>query len=273
MLLSSLLHRLGQTGGTHQEHLLGVEVALQGEKVHQAQGRAAHRAAQLLGGHELAVHDLDDRLDAQQGGSQEGRVGKAAARAQVAQIAGDKTAAYARGKVGRKVAQLLDGNIGVGGQVLSRAHHDEALPNRYLLGVEGNHVVAALRRRARRLKRAGSHGRVRQVQDLGLGVLLVDAVEGGFEIARGAAAGLRQNAQLTALLKHLGGRNLAVIDGLGANAHVHGNDIDAKLGRHARRNVASRLCHDDDLLGHRFFRLPRPHTCRTTCVLNTVQNS
>ena len=124
--------------------------------------------------------------------------------------------------------------------------NDKALADGHVTGVEHVHVVAALGGGAGGLVGARGHGRVGDVEDLGVRVLGVDAVEDHGEIARGAAARAREHAELAALLEHLGGRELAVIDSLLADGDVHGHDLDAELGRLGGRDVGAGLGNDDD---------------------------
>ena len=86
---------------------------------------------------------------------------------------------------------------------------------------------------------AGRHRGVREVKDLRVGALLVDAVEDHLEVTWGAAARLGQHAELAALLEHLGGGELAVVDGPAPHGDVHGDEHDSKLGGLSGGNVAA----------------------------------
>ena len=129
----------------------------------------------------------------------------------------------------------------------ARLAHHEALADGHVAGVDGGHVVAPLGRRDGGLERAGGGGGVGQVQDLRRGVRGMDAVEGKLEVMRGAAAGLGQHAELTALLEHLGGRDGAIVDGLVAHGDVHGHELDSPFGGLGGGDVAAGLGGDDDL--------------------------
>ena len=85
------------------------------------------------------------------------------------------------------------------------------------------------------------------MQDLRVGALVVDAVEGHLEVMRGAAARLGEHAELAALLEHLGRGDLPVVDGPAPHGDVHGNEHDPQLGRLGGGDVAARLGGDDDV--------------------------
>ena len=126
------------------------------------------------------------------------------------------------------------------------AHH-EALADGHVRSVKAVDIVTALGGGAGGLVGAGGHRGVGDVEDLGLGALLVDAVEDALEVDGHAAARARKDAQLAALLEHLGGVKGAVVDGGIANGDVHGNEFDAQLGRLGSGNVGAALCNDDDV--------------------------
>ena len=224
-----------------QPQAVAVQIVFLAVVADQLGGDLAHLAAVLLGGGQLTVQDLDTGVQAEDAAAQVSGVADAAAGAEELQIirqeahlgSGDDGVGAVRG--------LLEGHVGVCLQHLGDAHHNGALAHGDLLGVESGDVIPALGGDDGALVRAGGDGGIGQIKDLGVGIVGMELIEHADEILGSAAAGGGELAGAQIIVADLLGREAAVVQGVGAEGNVHGNDLDVILSGQLGRDVGAGL--------------------------------
>ena len=175
-----------------------VNLALRNHVVNKGAGALEHRAAELLGRHELTARHLDAGLNLEQMGAKECHVGQTTACLKEGKIGRNKAQQHAVHDGVREGEDLVDGGIGVSLDVFGGLDDNKRLAHRDKARVHGEHVVAALSGNLRGLMRAGRGLGVRKMQNGRIGLLGMDTVVHVSKIRRRAAAGLGHYAKLVA---------------------------------------------------------------------------
>ena len=112
--------------------------------VNKGAGALEHRAAELLGRHELAARHLNAGLNLEQMCAKECDVGQATARLKEGKIGRNKAQQHAVHDGVRKCKDLVDGGIGVSLDVFGGLDDNKRLAHRDKTRVHGVDVVATL---------------------------------------------------------------------------------------------------------------------------------
>ena len=121
-----------------------VDLALGNHVVNKGAGAFEHRAAELLGCHELAARYLNAGLNLEQMGAQERDVGQATARLKEGKVRRNKAQQHAvHDRIGEG-ENFVDGGIGVGLDVFGSLDDNERLAYRDKARVHGVDVIATL---------------------------------------------------------------------------------------------------------------------------------
>ena len=189
---------LGKAYRIRQANVRVVDLALRNHVVNKGAGALEHRAAELLGCHELTARYLNAGLNLEQVGAQERDVGQATARLKEGKVRRNKTQQHTVHDGIRKCKDLVDGGIGVSLDVFGGLDDNERLTHRDKTRVHGEHVVAALSRNLGGLMRAGRGLGIREMQNSRVGLLGMDTVIHVSKIRRRTATGLGHYAKLVA---------------------------------------------------------------------------
>jgi len=153
-----------------------VNLALGNHVVDKGAGALKHRAAELLGCHELTARYLNAGLNLEQVGAKECDVGQTTARLKKGQVSRNKAQQHAiHHRIGEG-ENFVDGGIGVSLDVFGGLDGNKRLAHRDKTRIMEKYVVAALSRNLGGLMRASRDFGVRKMQNGRIGLLGMDTV-------------------------------------------------------------------------------------------------
>ena len=241
------LNGFGQTHGVNKSHDLPGQVLLLHILPQELGSNLVHLATVFLGGLQLAVQQLDQGIQRQDIGNQISRVAHTATGSQVGQIAGEEAHPGLCADFLGFGSGLFQRGIGIGLQPAGHQQNHQCLTGGNHLGVHQSNAAAALGGVGGTLVGAGGDGRVGKVQNGLAGVLALKPVIDRFEIADGGTAGFGQLAGGFVIAVHILNGEGAVVFGLVAEGHMHGDQLNAVAGGHFGGDIGAGLSQQNDI--------------------------